>query len=126
MVNATSFVWRLIENSMEAAFKVGANYIDLAGSRQLQFNEKWRDADLTASIGAGEDPPIDREAKTTIVFIFQNNFVESGQALSRATTQDLNRSSLIDEFDARNRELRARCRSFKSLLSGESSVYLSP
>ena len=45
---------------MEAAFKVGANYIDLAGSRQLQFNEKWRDADLTASIGAGEDPPIEK------------------------------------------------------------------
>ena len=58
VVNATSFVWKLIENSMEAAIKVGANYIDLAGSRQLQFNEKWRDAGLTALIGAGEDPGI--------------------------------------------------------------------
>ena len=57
-VNAASYVWKLIENSMEAALRIKANYLDLAGARQIQFSEKWREANLTALIGGGEDPGI--------------------------------------------------------------------
>lgn len=58
MVNAASYSWSIIENSMEAALTSGAHYVDLAGVEQLQFNSKWEDSGLTAIIGMGEDPGI--------------------------------------------------------------------
>jgi len=58
IVNAASYSWDLIENSMKASLKVGANYIDLAGVRQLIFDRDFKDSSLTAIIGMGEDPGI--------------------------------------------------------------------
>lgn len=58
VVNAASYSWSIIENSMEAALTSGAHYVDLAGVEQLMFNSKWEDAGLTAIIGMGEDPGI--------------------------------------------------------------------
>ncbi|MEM1540758.1 MAG: saccharopine dehydrogenase C-terminal domain-containing protein [Candidatus Bathyarchaeia archaeon] len=58
LVNAASYSWSIIKNSMEAALTSGANYVDLAGIEQIIFNAKWEDAELTALIGIGEDPGI--------------------------------------------------------------------
>ncbi|MDH7476905.1 MAG: saccharopine dehydrogenase C-terminal domain-containing protein [Candidatus Bathyarchaeota archaeon] len=58
VVNAASYSWSIIENSMEAALTSGAHYVDLAGIEQVRFNNKWEDAGLTAIIGMGEDPGI--------------------------------------------------------------------
>lgn len=58
VVNAASYSWSIIENSMEAALTSGAHYVDLAGIEQITFNAKWEDAGLTAIIGMGEDPGI--------------------------------------------------------------------
>lgn len=45
---------------MNAAYEARVHYIDLAEGEvdQFQFNQKWRDADLTAILGLGEDPGI--------------------------------------------------------------------
>jgi saccharopine dehydrogenase (NAD+, L-lysine-forming) len=58
VVNAASYSWGIIKNSMEAALTVGAHYVDLAGIEQIIFDPKWKDAGLTALIGMGEDPGI--------------------------------------------------------------------
>ena len=58
VVNAASYSWSIIENTMEAALTSGAHYVDLAGIEQIKFNNKWEDAGLTAIIGMGEDPGI--------------------------------------------------------------------
>lgn len=58
VVNAASYSWSIIKNSMEAALTVGAHYVDLAGIEQIIFDAKWKDAGLTALIGIGEDPGI--------------------------------------------------------------------
>lgn len=58
IVNATSYSWGLIENSMKASLKVGANYIDLAGVKQLILDRDFKDSGLTAIMGMGEDPGI--------------------------------------------------------------------
>lgn len=58
VVNAASYSWSIIENTMEAALTSGAHYVDLAGIEQIKYNNKWEDSGLTAIIGMGEDPGI--------------------------------------------------------------------
>jgi saccharopine dehydrogenase (NAD+, L-lysine-forming) len=58
VVNAASYSWSIIENTMEAALTSGAHYVDLAGIEQIKYNNKWEDSGLTAIIGIGEDPGI--------------------------------------------------------------------
>jgi len=58
IVNATTWNEKFNLNIMEAALKSGAHYQDLASHppQQLQLNDRWREAGLTALIDTGVSP----------------------------------------------------------------------